>query len=76
MPAVPTLKKNIFHHFSQILYLRFFQKNLLLQTDQLVLSDQLQDQLQIIGLIVFGSLFFSLTASLIAAKSATAGIPV
>ena len=28
------------------------------------------------GFIVFGSLFFSLTASLIAAKSATAGIPV
>ena len=28
------------------------------------------------GLIVFGSLFFSLTASLIAARSATAGIPV
>ena len=28
------------------------------------------------GLIVLGSLFFSLTASLIAAKSATAGIPV
>ena len=28
------------------------------------------------GLIVFGSLFLSLTASLIAAKSATAGIPV
>ena len=28
------------------------------------------------GFIVFGSLFFSLTASLIAARSATAGIPV
>ena len=28
------------------------------------------------GLIEFGSLFFSFTASLIAAKSATAGIPV
>ena len=40
----PILKMNIFLHFFQIQYQHCFQKNLILPTDPLEPSDQLQDQ--------------------------------